>query len=116
MKNIKRRLLLLFLAIVVMGWIMGQCDYSRLDSGKQPLFARLKLALADGGSTQYLGLGYTITDLHEYRWGYEIQTDVVTNAAYEAAPYNPYRVGPVLTYWTPFMSREDTRYVVETNK
>lgn len=116
MKNKNRNLLLLLSIIVVAGWIMGQCDYSIAVSGGHPFFARFKLELADGGSTQYLGLGYTITDLHEYRWGYEIQNDVRTNAAYLAAPYNPYRVGPVLTYWTPFMTRENTRYVLETNK
>jgi len=95
---------------------MGQYDYARLLGGKLPLFARLQLNLANGGTIQYLGLGYTVSQLHEMRWGIEIQNDIVTNASYKSAPYAPFRVGPTLDYWTPFISREHTRFIVETNR
>ena len=111
-----RCLLMGFLLVVVIGWAMGQCDYARLVAGKRPMFARFQLHLADGGSIQYLGLGYTVTDEHEMRWGIEMPTEAVTNAGWKATPYAPFRVGPTLDYWTPFVSREHTRFIVETNR
>jgi hypothetical protein len=102
-----------FLLVVVIGWAMGQYDYARLVAGKRPMFARLQLHLKDGGSVQYLGLGYTITDLHELRWGIEMQPEVRETTSYQVAPF---RVGPRLDYWTPFVSREHTRFITETNK
>jgi hypothetical protein len=113
--RIRRWLFIAFL-VVVIGWAMGQYDYARLVSGKPPIFARLQLNLADGGSIQYLGLGYTVTEMHEMRWGIEMPLDVRASASYQAAPYAPFRVGQTLNYWTPFVSRENTRFIVETNK
>lgn len=104
----------LLLSLILI-WAMGQYDYERLVAGKRPLFARLSLNCSDGGSVQYWGLGYTVTKLHELRWGIEIPTDVITNASYRAAPYAPYRIGETLTYWTPFVSRDQTYFTVETN-
>ena len=95
---------------------MGQYDYARLVAGKRPAFARLQLHVADGGSTEYLGLGYTVTEEHEMRWGIEMQPDVMTNASWKAVPYAPFRVGATLDYWTPFVSREQTKFIVETNR
>jgi hypothetical protein len=102
--------------VIALAWVMGQYDYSRLVAGKRPVFTVFRAHLADGGSVQYFGLGYTVTDRHEMRWGIEVQNDVVTNASYQIAPYAPFRVGPTLDYWTPFMSREHTRFVIETNR
>ena len=109
-------LLLGLLFVTALGWGMGQYDYGRLRAGKRPVFTFVKLRLADGGSVQYFGLGYTVTDRHELRWGIEMQTDVITNGAYHLTPYTPFRVGSTLDYWTPFMSREYTRFVIETNR
>lgn len=95
---------------------MGQYDYARLVSGKSPFFARIKLHLEDGGSVQYLGLGYTVTDEHQMRWGIEMQPEIMTNADWKTNPSTPFRVGPRLDYWTPFVSREQTRFIVETNR
>ena len=103
-------------AVVVIGWAMGQYDYARLIAGKLPMFARFQLHLADGGSVQYLGLGYTVTDMHEMRWGIEMPTEERLSAGWKATPYAPFRVGPTLDYWTPFFSREQTRFIVETNR
>ena len=115
----KRRwkwLLIGFLALVATGWAMGQYDYARLVDGKQPLFARWRLYRDDGGTIEYRGLGYTVLDEHQLRWGIEMQPDVMTNASYQLAPYTPFRVGARLDYWTPFVSLEHTRFVVETNR
>jgi len=102
--------------VVVIGWAMGQFDYARLVAGKRPMFARFQLHLADGGSVQYLGLGYTVTDMHEMRWGIEMPTEERLSAGWKATPHAPFRVGPTLDYWTPFFSREQTRFIVETNR
>jgi hypothetical protein len=92
---------------------MGQFDYARLVAGKRPTFARVQLHLADGGSIQYLGLGYTVTDRHEMRWGIEMQPEACQTIGSQVAPF---RVGPTLDYWTPFVSREQTRFILETNR
>ena len=106
----KRKILLgIFLLAVLFGWSAGQYDYSRLVAGKRPVFALFILHLQDGGSIQYLGPGYTVTDEHQMRWGVEMQPDKTNVGA-------PFRVGPRLDYWTPFFSREQTKFVVETNK
>lgn len=102
-----------FLLLVVIGWAMGQCDYARLVAGNRPMFARWQLHLKDGGSVQYIGLGYTVTDLRELRWGIEMQPEVRATVPYQIVPL---RVGQTLDYWTPFVSREHTRYIVETNR
>ena len=110
----KRRWLIIgFLIVVFIGWAMGQYDYARLVAGKRPMFARFQSYLADGGSVQYDGLGYTVTALHELRWGIEMQPEVRWTSSNQIAPF---RVGPTLDYWTPFVSREHTRFIVETNK
>lgn len=106
---------------------MGQIDYARLVDGKRPLFARYTLYLADGGSVQYLGLGYTVGDHHQI-WDIEspdVQTNMPgkpiilsgmsTNSSWGPALLTRYRVGPTLDYWTPFMSRERLNVIVETN-
>ena len=98
------------MVVVVIGWAMGQYDYARLVSGKRPVFAGLQLHPRDGGSIEYLGLGYTVTDEHELRWGIEMEPEM------RIPRVTPFRVGPTLDYWTPFVSREQTRFIVETNK
>jgi hypothetical protein len=110
----KRRWFLLgLLLLAIMGWLMGQYDYSRLVAGERPVFARFQFHPADGGSVQYWGLGYTVTDKHEMRWGIEMQPELRAATSYQVAPF---RAGPTLDYWTPFVSREHTRFIVETNK
>jgi hypothetical protein len=106
-----RWLLLGFLFVIVIGWATGQYDYERLVAGKRPVFARFQVHLMDGGSVQYWGLGYTVTARHEMRWGIEVQPE--TRGTTKAAPF---RVGPTLDYWTPFISREQTRFIMETNQ
>ena len=95
---------------------MGQFDYNRLLKGKRPVFARFRTICSDGGSVKYFGCGYTVTELHELRWGIEMEPDIRDTPAYHMSPYTPFLIGQSLNYWTPFVSRERTRFVVETNK
>jgi hypothetical protein len=98
-------LLLCLVIVAVVVWIMGQYDYARLSAGKQPTFARWKLYLADGGSVQYWGFGYAVTKLHELSDGLDL-----SNPAKRT-----FRVGYELDYWTPFVSRESSWFLVVTN-
>ena len=102
---------LLLLAIIA--WSMGQYDYARLVAGKRPLFAQIRLHLADGGSVQYLGPGYTLTELHELRWGIDITPEMEPGSPIRVTPF---RVGQILDYWTPFVSRENAWLIFETNE
>jgi len=107
-----RRLFVWLLFVALFAWAMGQYDYTRLVAGKRPMFARFQLHLNDGGSVQYLGFGYTITDLHELRWGIEMQPEARQTTSPQVTPY---RVGQMLDYWTPFVSLRHTKFIVETN-
>jgi hypothetical protein len=110
----KRTLFIVLILLLAIGWAMGQFDYARLVAGKKPFFARLQLYCDDGGSIEYWGLGYTVTDLHRFEWG---GNGIRPDARFVGSNMiTPFRVGPTLDYWTPFMSRENTRFVVETNK
>jgi hypothetical protein len=102
-----------FLLVIAAIWAMGQYDYARLVAGKHPVFAPLELHLSDGGSIQYWGLGYSVTDEHEMRWGIEMQPEERLLTTNRIAPF---RIGQTLDYWTPFVSRENTRFIIETNK
>ena len=107
----RRWLIVGFLFVVVVGWAMGQFDYARLVAGKRPVFAPVRLYCNDGGSVEYWGLGYIVTDKHEMRWGIEMWP-----APQTLGQVAPFRVGPTLDYLTPFVSREHTRFIVETNR
>ncbi len=103
--NKRKWLFIGLLLAVVVGWTMGQYDYARLVAGKRPMFARFKSYLADGGSVEYDGLGYTVTDMHQFSGEVSL-----------TKPTTTYRVGPTLDYWTPFVSRDSTTFVVVTNR
>jgi hypothetical protein len=99
----------LFVAVAV--WIMGQYDYARLSDGKHPVFARLKMYEADGGSVQYWGFGYAVTEIHR-------MTGVLGDADFSdpSTSKATFRVGYALDYWTPFVSRESELVLVVTNR
>lgn len=92
--------------VVVVAWLMGQYDYAALVAGKRPLFARWKMYDKDGGSVEYWGFGYTVTDTHQLLYRIDIGKPETTT----------YRVGPALDYWTPFVSRDSTRFIIGTNR
>jgi len=84
---------------------MGQYDYARLSDGKRPVFARLKMYEADGGSVQYWGLGYAVTEIHR----------MTESTDFFNSNERMFRVGYALDYWTPFVSRESDLFIVVTN-
>jgi hypothetical protein len=96
---------------MVVGWVMGQYDYSRLLEGKRPIFARVTLYRADGGSVDYLGFGYAVT-AHNQMWDWDSPTNMYPNVPWTAMRY---RVGPSLHYLIPFISREHLSFIIVTN-
>jgi hypothetical protein len=99
------------LALAAVVWIMGQYDYDRLSDGKHPMFARWKMYEADGGSVQYWGLGYAVTEIHR-------MTGVIGDSDFSnlSTSKATFRVGYALDYWTPFVSRESDLLLVVTNR
>jgi hypothetical protein len=98
---------------MVAGWVMGQYDYSRLLEGKRPVFARVTLYRDDGGSVDYLGMGYAVT-AHNQMWD---MVESPTNNTYPNVLWvaTRYRVGPTLHYLIPFISREHLSFIAQTN-
>lgn len=84
----------LTLAVIAAVWAMGQYDYARLVAHKRPTFARWAAYPLDGGSAQYRGIGYTVTDMRQ------VQHMTTTGLLY--------RIGPTLDYWVPFLGRDAT--------
>jgi hypothetical protein len=109
--NRYKKILLGVVSVAAICWLAGQFDYSRSIAGKTPLFARWEMSMNDGGSIWYIGPGYTVFKLHELRLGIDPHPDDTTNATYV-----PFRVGVLLEYWTPFVSREQTKFILVTNK
>jgi hypothetical protein len=89
-------------AVIATVWAMGEHDYARLVAHKRPTFARQEAYLSDGGSTEYRGIGYTVTAMHK------IQGMTSTGKLY--------RVGQTLDYWIPFVGRDATTFYVRTNR
>ncbi len=76
MKKIGKRLILI-LSILTFAWgcIVG-IDYLRAHSQYRPLFAIAHTSIANGGTTLYYGIGYTVTDYNEMP-EYGGRTDIV---------------------------------------
>lgn len=70
MKKILKLLLAVVLALAILGGVMFLIDCSNVKSGKEPLFAKEIGALNDGGTIEYMGLGYKIIDFNRLN-GYD---------------------------------------------
>ena len=51
-------IILIFLVIII---ILATIDYLRVSNFKKPIFCTCTLAMKDGGSGKYVGLGYSFT-------------------------------------------------------
>ena len=88
---------------------MGQHDYAALADGKHPTFARWPRPLADGGSVEYLGFGYSVTQIHRLT-GHLVVGEV------DQPGTTMFYVGQSLGYWIPYSSKESTLMIVKTNR
>lgn len=69
MKKILKLLVAIILAIVIIGGVMFLIDCSKGKSGKEPMFAVKTVELRDGGTTEYIGLGYKIKGFNKFTGG-----------------------------------------------
>lgn len=97
----KRKIIVFVVAALGGIFAMGQLDFHRLQGGSKPMFARWARYPADGGSVEYPFVGYTVATAHRI----ERMTPMGKQ----------YRVGPVLSYWIPFIGRDQSVLIVRTN-
>ena len=64
MKKVLKLIVAIILAIVILGGVLFLIDCSAINSGKKPKFAVTVNQLDDGGTTEYIGLGYKIIDFN----------------------------------------------------
>ncbi len=64
MKKLFKVLFVLIVALVVIGGITFLIDASRVASGKTPICAIETAKMEDGGTTEYLGIGYKVIDFN----------------------------------------------------
>ncbi len=64
MKKLLKLLMALLLALIVIGGITFLIDASRVASGKTPICAVEVSKFQDGGTTEYLGIGYRVIDFN----------------------------------------------------
>jgi len=89
------------MALPLLSLIFSRVDYSRVENGKRPMFSVPTLAIPDGGSVRWYGLGYRLTVMHH-----------IAETSDADGRVTAYTVGPVLEYWIPvwpFRDRENTR-------
>ena len=64
MKIFKKIIMIIFVLIVLI-IIFATVDYNRVKNGEQPIFSKVTGTLMDGGTVEYIGLGYKIIDYHK---------------------------------------------------
>lgn len=69
MKKILKLLVAIVLAIVIIGGVMFLIDCSKGKSGKEPMFAIETAEFNDGGTKEYMGLGYKIKGFNKFTGG-----------------------------------------------
>ncbi len=107
--NKRRKLILLTLSVGIVLCVVrfiGEYDVRALTHERKPSFTYSSAFLLDGGSTEYYGIGYTVSYLHRI-------SGVTENGTV-------YRVGPLLEFWMPIPgilpTRDFTHTYVRTNK
>ncbi len=64
MKNKIKTLFIIIFIIIVFGIIFFTVDYNRARNNQKPLFCIKTGTLLDGGTIEYLGIGYKVIDFH----------------------------------------------------
>ncbi len=65
MKKILKILCILLVIIVVLGIMFFIIDYNRVKNNETPIFCINTSTYRDGGSKEYLGLGYKVIDFNK---------------------------------------------------
>ena len=64
MKKVLKLLVAIILAVIVIGGVLFLIDCSEINSGRKPKFAVVVNYIDDGGTTEYMGIGYKIIDFN----------------------------------------------------
>lgn len=64
MKNKVKVILVVIFVIVILGFIFYAVDFNRAKNNQKPLFCIKTGTLLDGGTIEYLGIGYKVIDFH----------------------------------------------------
>lgn len=64
MKKILKLIVAIILAIAVIGGVLFLIDCSEINSGDEPTFSKKAAVYKDGGTIEYVGLGYKIIDFN----------------------------------------------------
>lgn len=62
MKKEVKIILIIFAVIIMLGVVFFTVDYNRVQKQKRPIFCVMSSAYSDGGTVEYLGLGYKVID------------------------------------------------------
>lgn len=65
MKNRKKKILIIIIILFVIACIFFGIDYQRAKKGESPLFCIQYSVLRDGGTKEYIGLGYKVIEYHK---------------------------------------------------
>lgn len=57
--------ILILLVIILLGIIFFAFDYNKVKNGEKPSFCIKSAAYLDGGTVEYLGIGYKVIDFHK---------------------------------------------------
>ena len=99
--NLKTLILILTILLIILpvfSLIFSHIDFSRVNTGKEPLFCFLSTQLKDGGTVRWTGLGYSLSAKHSL-----INLDGVRG----------YKTGPALEFWIPvwpFVNKKNLRF------
>ena len=64
MKKGLKIVLIILVIIIILGIVFFAIDYNRVQKQEKPIFCIKVGTLLDGGTVEYLGLGYKVIDFH----------------------------------------------------
>lgn len=64
MKKLIKIIGIVFVIIILLGFIFCIVDYNKIKNGNKPIFCFKKIEYQDGGTNEYIGLGYKIIDFN----------------------------------------------------
>ena len=64
MKKTVKIICIILLIIFILGIVFFAVDYNRVQNGKRPIFCIKCSGLLDGGTVEFIGLGYKVIDFH----------------------------------------------------
>ena len=64
----KGKVLFIILGVIILVWIIFfMVDYFMVKNNRKPIFCILRSEVNDGGTKEYIGLGYKVIDFHKFQ-------------------------------------------------